>query len=609
MKKILLLILAMLLLAGCAFDAEVTTVPPAEPGPTEPPLPWVQAVGEQWDAEGILLEIPLNVPDGRKYSASMAFDGDLLLWTVDNHLAGISTLELCLVELDDGTVAAQAEIDLSEYVFPQSLGDDLYLCDRTAGRILRLDKNLKTTKTWEVEPQPGSWYMGEGEILYQLDEADHLTSRDLSTGEITHIPGEETTLSWLSCSDGYATMEYYREDTGAKTAAVLDLVTGELRHPDFDDSLTDVTYLNGDWLCGKYMDGYIFYLSADGGPTMRIPRQDDHIKLLPEGYLTRYGDESMIYLYDLQGKLVSCANVFETGGGFAKEELIWNESLGGYFFFAGSYDHPNRLLFWDISRSAGGDDLALQEVPAEDEALTQLKQRARDIGEKYGLTVLVGDDCDTEFDEFSAGQVTDWDTVTTALDTLEEALAVYPEGFIRQLRYSNIRGIQIQLVCDLWADGSGRYGDGYAAFTQPQWDHYLMVLDIDDTTTQTYYHEFSHIIDACLEWDAGERQDALYSEERWDDLNPDWFTGYSYDYSIEHDLWDATSFIDGYSTIKPTEDRARVMEYAMAGYSWAFQDAPELEGKLDYYCKCIRDAFDTTGWPETTLWEAALNNE
>jgi hypothetical protein len=28
-----------------------------------------------------------------------------------------------------------------------------------------------------------------------------------------------------------------------------------------------------------------------------------------------------------------------------------------------------------------------------------------------------------------------------------------------------------------------------------------------------------------------------------------------------------------------------------------------LEGKLDYYCRCIRDAFDTTGWAETVLWE------
>lgn len=607
MRRFLFLIFALLLLAGCTNEVD-PTIPSTEPTvPTEPPIPWVQAVGTAWDEAGILLEIPLTVPDGMKYSASSAFDGDLLLWSTDNHRADMVTTELCLVELDDGTVTAQAEFDMSEYVMPQVLGDDLYLCDPGAGKILRLDKNLKITGQWETDPAPGSWYMGEDEILYQFGEDSMLTARDLATGEVVSIPAEDTPLSWLSCYDGYAAMEYYREDTGAKASTVVDLVTGQFHHPDVDESFTELTYLAGHWLCGKYQEGYIYYLHPADGPAMRIPRQNDHLRLLREGYLVRYTEGGkQVALYDLDGKLVSSACVFESGGGFTKEEMIWNESLGGYFLQVGSHDRPDRFLFWDISRSAGGEDLTLQEIPPEDDALAQLKQRAKDIGQQYGLTILVGDDCDTEFDEFSAGQVTDWDSVTMAMDTLEEALSAYPEGFLRQLRYGNIHGVEIQLVNDLWADGSNRYGDGYSAFTQPQWDHYLMVMDIDDTTTQTYYHEFSHIIDAYLGWDAGNRADALYSEARWEDLNPDWFQGYTYDYSYERDLQDYTSFIDGYSTISPTEDRARVMEYAMAGYDWTFQDAPALEAKLHYYCQCIRDAFDTTGWPETTLWEEPI---
>ena len=131
-------------------------------------------------------------------------------------------------------------------------------------------------------------------------------------------------------------------------------------------------------------------------------------------------------------------------------------------------------------------------------------------------------------------------------------------------------------------------------------------MDIEDTSAQTYYHEFSHIIDVYLEWEAGQREGALFSEEGWDSFNPGWFTDYSYDYSDEHALEDYNSFVDGYSTIKPTEDRARVMEYAMAGGEWVFEDAPILYSKLEYYSKCIRDAFDTTGWPEITRWEEPL---
>ena len=67
-------------------------------------------------------------------------------------------------------------------------------------------------------------------------------------------------------------------------------------------------------------------------------------------------------------------------------------------------------------------------------------------------------------------------------------------------------------------------------------------------------------------------------------------------------------FVDSYSTINPTEDRARVMEYSMSDYgAWTFEDAAGLAQKLDFYCRCIRQAFDTTGWPEVVRWEQYLD--
>lgn len=139
------------------------------------------------------------------------------------------------------------------------------------------------------------------------------------------------------------------------------------------------------------------------------------------------------------------------------------------------------------------------------------------------------------------------------------------------------------------------------------WDYYLVVVDIEDADTQTYYHEISHMIDGYLEWDATQRDDALFSESGWIAHNPEWFTGYTFSYSEEAEILENGYFVDGYATIKPTEDRARVMEYAMAEYGfYTFEDAPGLQGKLQYYCSCIRDAFDTTGWPDELLWEQYL---
>ena len=66
--------------------------------------------------------------------------------------------------------------------------------------------------------------------------------------------------------------------------------------------------------------------------------------------------------------------------------------------------------------------------------------------------------------------------------------------------------------------------------------------------------------------------------------------------------------MDTYSRTFPTEDRARVLENAMAGWDWYFRDGQHapLREKLTYYAACIRDAFDTTGWPDVTLWEKPL---
>ena len=103
------------------------------------------------------------------------------------------------------------------------------------------------------------------------------------------------------------------------------------------------------------------------------------------------------------------------------------------------------------------------------------------------------------------------------------------------------------------------------------------------------------------------RENALFNEDDWCGMNPGWFPGYTYDYSWEQYVQDYSAFVDSYSTINPTEDRARVLEYAMVDYGyWTFEGCEILLNKLDYYCCCIRNAFDTTGWPDTVLWEQYL---
>ena len=37
-----------------------------------------------------------------------------------------------------------------------------------------------------------------------------------------------------------------------------------------------------------------------------------------------------------------------------------------------------------------------------------------------------------------------------------------------------------------------------------------------------------------------------------------------------------------------------------------FEPGSGLRAKLEYYAECIRDCFDTEGWPEVLPWEQVL---
>ena len=616
MKRFLLVLMMLLLLAGCgreniqpSQDATLPTASTQPTEPTEPPVPWVEETGMEWDAEGVLKEIPLTIPDGLHFSSAMEFDGDLLLWSIDDHRVQ-SVLELCLVELDDGSIAATAEIPVGRYIYPQCLGDTLYICDGPTGKITGLNKALETEQQWEIEKTEDSLIMGGNGIAYRttMDEqvqSNHLLAVDLNTGESVPAMEGDPDIGWVSENGDTLSIRCYLPDTGAPDYAVLDLNTGAYAYAGAQRNVDSAYRVDGVWVLEYYGESYSYDLYPAGGEPFRISPENATLKLLPEGHILKTAlDSTTLSLHNTDGTLISACRLSEQENGYVDSTVIWNEALGGYFILHRNYGDTARLLFWDVEKSTEVPNLTLEAVPTPAESQLRLEQRAAELGKKYGISILVGEQCETSFDEFTATQATDYEQVSQALNILDKALAVYPEGFLRQLRYDTVYGVSIQLIQDLQANGSGRYGGGYAAFTQSRWEDALMVVDIEAASVDTYYHEFSHIIDKYLEWDATMRTDAIYSEAGWVDLNPGWFDGYTYDYSWTQELSADGAFIDGYATISPTEDRARVMEYAMANWSSGyFQPGTVLARKLDYYCDCIRDAFDTTGWTETPLWE------
>ena len=613
MKRLMCILFALFLLAGCTGNAPETTVPettlPETTVPvTEPVIPWIDQVGSPWDRDGVLRELDLDVPGGLHYTSAREFNGDLLLWSNDNHLKDTYTLELCLLDLESGSVTASRKVDFSHFVSPQILGDRLYLTDGESGTVLALNTALETVKSYSFAPCEGNFYMGANETLYIYQWDGALKAMDLATGEAALLL-EDVQADYLFGASECVTLSYTDPLTGAERRLALDLTTGEMLEPELDAKYSDISYSQGTWLCSGFEDGYTVYLGRDGEEFLRAQLGYNALELLDGQTMLLTKDEgTVLSLHDLAGRSLAVATLTEMPYSYAATELISSNIFGGYFVVVTDHSGMIRLLYWDVSKSVAGEDIAFETLPEPDAQEAAIRDRAARISAAYGLNILVGNDCNTQFYDFTAEYVTDWEIVSQALDTLEDALQDYPEGFFRQLRYDGIHSINIHLVGNIAAT-TEEYVHTYTAFVQYEYDRFTMGVDIFTAQEQTYYHEFSHVIDSYLEWDSNHRENALFSEEAWNEINPLWFPGYTFDYSQEVELFDNYSFIDSYSTIKPTEDRARVMEYAMVDYGfYTFEDNDILIEKLRYYCRCIRDAFDTTGWAETVLWEQYLDD-
>ena len=606
MKRLLCIALALLLLAGCAGRIPDNTLPETTAAPTEPAVPWIDTASKPWDRTGVLREMIVTVPGGTQYNNAMEFNGDLLLWSVDNHLEKVYKLEMCLVELDDGTVRASREFSFAQFTSPQILGDVLYLCDGASGTVLTLNTDLEVLRSATFPACVGDFYMGGREILYIYNWEGSVRCLDLNSGsESTLLP--QMNIDIFHGNERYVNIEYTDGEIGQRRMAVLDLETGEILEPPVPGRYNEVALFEGTWLCQTYGEQGTAYVGtcAEDFRMTRIGLK--YLQLLDENILVVTGEEGdTLSMYDRGGNLLTQAVLSELPYVYSCTELIRSDVFGGYFMVITDHSGSLRLLYWDVNLGQQGENLVFEPIPQPGDAEKAVLKKAEDLSRTYGLNILVGENCDTVFFDFEAEPVTDWNTVSQALDVLEEALEVYPEGFFRQLRYDSIRSVEIHLTGTITATNS-EYVDTYEAFVQEEYDKHTMAVDILTCRKETYYHEFSHIIDAYLAWDASNRETALFSEEVWNDLNPGWFPGYTWDYSWERDVWDYSCFIDSYSTIKPSEDRARVLEYAMAEFgAYQFDSGTVLLSKLDYYCRCIRDAFDTTGWPDLVLWEQYL---
>lgn len=538
---------------------------------------------------------------------------------------GTDLFHLKLISLSTGEVLEQTSYSKLEFPNVQVCEDYVAINDWATGEIVLLDEKLQEVSKYQVNCEYDSMYLSSDvEKVYVFRSDGGVEITEFVSGKTEYLLEQAVNLYTSQKCGDYITFSYVDKNTQLEEYGALNLKDGQISEFPFHGSYYYLNYVNDLWMATRFEDRDVNYIgNAESVQTFELPSSTSITMLASDSgnLLATYYDEnglSKMEIFDVEGKFLSrCENAL--GEAFLQSELLWSGADGGYFFLMTEPNEHDKLLFWDMSVEVSGENLPFQpvtpEVLAEDAVSAELYDRAREIGERYGIEIRIAEQMEEDYNDYKVETILDESEISLALDAIERTFAEYPEKYFSQLLYGSIREIELHVAGVLTnleiPEGEVNGFTSFAGFVQTRNDKAVIVVDAwqNGQMEEHLHHEIFHLTDDKLAFDAGIREDAVYSEDQWVELNPKEFE-YSYNlfelpesyFEDDYGEW----FIELYSRTYPREDRATIMEYAMLGMDAMFVSAPYRQAKLEYLCKCIRDAFDTTGWPEETRWEKTL---
>lgn len=579
-----------------------------------------------WSDNENLYEIPLAVMEGVEQSQVHRFGNDLLL-TYDTYdpEKEKSMYVVKLISMENGEVLYEQKLESLVYADVQILDEHIAVNDLGDSRCYLLNSKLELLDTYEISG--GKFCLdNKAKKVYQFTYDQGIQVMDLESKKATAILENGANIYLYEAVGHEATFVYTDTDTLFRSAGILDLESGEIRTIESPYTFDGLEVSKETWL-GEVEGMTPFYVLSDGTnqgifygdikATVGVNNASGHVIFCN----TMGAGDNFLIAYDNQGNMLSDCDVNGLQL-YEKRDFAWFEEYNGYVFVLTDEEDCAHLMFWEISGDVVENDLGLEDVeeslkaPVGEAVSRELFKEAERLSEKYGVEILIADQCDTVFPDHSGELLLDEADIAQALHTVDYVLGRYPEGFFDQLKHNTYKEIEIQLLGILEKDYStdeityisgGFVNSSYKGKLLMALDARPMNLDdeVNPLLAGTMYHEFSHIIDKRLEFDSLYREDASYSEEGWNRLNPEGFE-YNDSYYGALDPQYEDYFVDQYACTNSTEDRARIMEYAMLGDMSAFEGKEGLTEKLRYYSEGIRDSFDVAGWPKILPWEAPL---
>ena len=604
MRRLFTLVLCLFLLSGCMAKPLPGTEPTqgqASPGASL--LDRAEAVG----TDGNLFYIPNPHVEAMACPELRLYGNSLLLY--EQGMDGV--LQLKRISLEDGSLLAQAAIPATPAVTVQIGNGVIGLCDSGSGRVLLLNDALETETTYTIPWEDETWFLNrELETLYLFFPEKGLQSRDLLTGQTRWLLENAAQVQIIGAGADYVLFSYTDLADQKTYRRSLNLSAQTLETLPLEGYVSSGVRSGGHWLLRQDIatGGYVL-VEQERAFTFTWPEGLVQLIPGPGQLLLTDADYRELSLYRTDGTFLSRCSLPKEAHASVGTDLVWSGYRKGYFF-RDTYNNAAHLMFWDPNGGPQGENLAVTPpeavLPPEPVLEQALYEEAAAISQRFGLDIRIAEQCALEYSHYQADALTDPYLVRRALQVLELALGYYPQGFFHQLPHGEMTHIRIELVAEIRGqEGMDTHPTAANGFLQEMPDHYLMVLAAPSLEAETVFHEFSHVIDKRLAWDARLRPEALYSEEAWLSYQPE---GFRYAESYLDMPADVAAFENSgyfqrrYSMTFPTEDRATLMALAIADPA-ILEHEPHMAEKMRYYAACIRDCFDTTNWPEKTMWE------
>lgn len=480
-----------------------------------------------------------------------------------------------------------------------------------------------------------SYYFVQDDVLCHADVAGGQTERvaletDMRFMDVAGRYPDSDTL-FLHCL-----LSPYSTESGT---AVLDPETGAYTMLQKD---WYATYYGADspellWFNNETM-GYDVLYASEGryyraDAALLHANEADILPVFGSAYLLGVAQDTT--LYRLESGISACLLQEEQLGGTLRnavwlpEQVLVGCVYGGGAFHLTAID-PAQLTFTQVS-----DGIAVDDPMAVDTALTEVYwnslngqplpatlQEARDyadqLEERYGVTILLSaqgqEACEAVWD--AVVTTTDqWPledepyAIARTLEALDRALALYPEGFFRQMRNTmGEGGVRFIPVGHIENDVNA------VGLTYETYGWQNIYIDVTLGTFESVIcHEIWHATEGVISY----RDWVSFDPGNWSVCNPE---GFFYNEDVEDadpnpSRWtfnyemDAQNvyFVDAYARTNAKEDRARIMEYVMANedLAGALMQSPYITQKLEIMCQAIRNSFDTSAWGDLR-WERLL---